>query len=578
MSKEQINQNLDSEFDLVFGQQSDMGLETRILNLENISAQLPPLAFVAKAEYSRNGQDLVMKVMSEGGEQSIIIKNYFASPNPQVLKTIDGAVISPQMVNAFLQNNGNEQHYAQGIFDKLLAQGGKTHAENIIAIIQNVEGSAIVIRNGKAIALQENDTLFQGDVISTAGGGKLEIVFADGTNFQIGGEARISLDQFSFDSSTSTGLQVLSILSGAFSYVSGLVAKDDPTNVTLQTPIGEIGIRGTKVIGNINAEEATASITILEGRVIYQNPQGQQFELTQGFDTLRISNGGDKVRETTISPERAAKDYDVFSSVEEVNEFLLQQEQSSTEQTSSSVAATTGTTASSSDSLELPDISYAEALSIEGARQLAATGLDDLSLVEATAETLITISEASTRLYGGGGGTRDIDIINVGGTDNRYINPYADGAVSDRNNLFTVNLRDQDGKIQILLSEDNIGFLINSGGRAITITFYKIDFKGFESDGFTRNINVGDAIFTEDDVAASSNFLLIEGEASVGRAGSNDLLIEISSSSVGTYHIVANDYFIGNTSKNNDVNSNFGFTIETVEPAIISGVTDNTAA
>ena len=401
MSKEQINQNFDIEFNLAFGQQSidmDIGLETRILNLENISAQLPPLAFVAKAEYSRNGQDLVMKVMGEGGEQSIVIKNYFATPNPQVLKTIDGAVISPQMVNAFLQNNGNEQFYAQGVFDKLLAQSGKAHAENVIAIIQSAEGNAIVIRNGKAIVLQENDALLEGDVISTAEGGKLEIVFADGTNFQIGGEARIALDQFSFDSSTSTGLQVLSILSGAFSYVSGLVAKDNPNNVTLQTPIGEIGIRGTKVIGNINAEEATASITILEGRVIYQNPQGQQFELTEGFDTLRISNGGDKVRETTISPERAAKDYDIFDSVEEVNEFLLQQEQSSIEQTTSSATiGTAGGIDSVSQVEELPDISYTEALAIEGARQLAAAGLDDLSLVEATAESLLTLSEASAR-------------------------------------------------------------------------------------------------------------------------------------------------------------------------------------
>ena len=114
MSKEQISQSFDNEFNLAFGQQlPDIALETRILDQENISAQLPPLAFVAKAEFSRNGQDLVMKVADESGEKSIVIKNYFAGATPQILKTIDGAVISPQMVNAFIKNNGDEQFYAQ---------------------------------------------------------------------------------------------------------------------------------------------------------------------------------------------------------------------------------------------------------------------------------------------------------------------------------------------------------------------------------------------------------------------------------------------------------------------------------
>ena len=577
MSKEQISQSFDNEFNLAFGQQlPDIALETRILDQENISAQLPPLAFVAKAEFSRNGQDLVMKVADESGEKSIVIKNYFAGATPQILKTIDGAVISPQMVNAFIKNNGDEQFYAQGIFDKLLARGGKTNMDEAVAIIENIEGNALVIRNGKAIALQKNDALLKGDVISTAEGGKLEIIFADGTNFQIGGEARMSLDDFSFDATTSKGLQILSILHGAFSYASGLVAKDDPSNVTLRTPIGEIGIRGTKVVGEINSEDATASITILEGRVIYQNNQGQQFELNQGFDTLRISNGGDKVRETSISPERAAKDYDVFNSIEELNQFLLQTEQSAAEQESSddTIGETAASRGSINEATQLPDISYSDALTIENAREQALAQLDNtdnIGLVEAATETLLVLNDRGEKLFGEK--ASEIDIINVGGSDSREQNPYADGAVDGRNNLFAIDLGSLDGKIQILLAEDNLGWLIDSSGKPITVTFHKINLEYSGSGRLFITEGGTDINFDESDIVVSSNYKSVSGEG--GSGSDNDLLVVISAGADQTYRIIASEYFDGQTAKTNDINSNFGFTITAVGDVPISGVADS---
>lgn len=575
MSKEQISQSFDNEFNLAFGQQlPDIGLETRILDQENISAQLPPLAFVAKAEFSRNGQDLIMKVADEGGEKSIVIKNYFAGAIPQVLKTIDGAVISPQMVNAFIKNNGDEQFFAQGIFDKLLARGGKTNMDEAVAIIENIEGNALVIRNGKAIALQKNDALLKGDVISTPEGGKLEIIFADGTNFQIGGEARMSLDDFSFDATTSKGLQILSILHGAFSYASGLVAKDDPSNVTLRTPIGEIGIRGTKVVGEINSDNAAASITILEGRIIYQNNQGQQFELNQGFDTLRISNGGDKVRETSISPERAAREYDVFNSIDELNQFLLQTEQSAAEDEN------IGETADSRDSLneatQLPDISYSDAITIENAREQALAQLDNtdnIELVEATTAALLVQQDKGEKLFGGKENAPQIDIINVGGSDSREQNPYAGGAVDGRNNLFVIDLGNLNGKIQILLSEDNLGWLIDSGGKPITVTFHKINLEYSGSGTLFITEGGTDINFDASDVVVSSNFQSVSGEG--GGGSDNDLLVVISAGADQTYRIIANEYFDGITAKTNGISTDFGFTITAVGDVPISSVADS---
>ena len=104
------------------------------------------------------------------------------------------------------------------------------------------------------------------------------------------------------------------------------------------------------------------------------------------------------------------------------------------------------------------------------------------------------------------------------------------------------------------------------------MTFYKINFEGLS---LSRDTNVRGTIFTEDDIVESANFLLIEGESGgVGLGGSNDLLIEISSSGVGTYRIIANDYFSGTTATNNDINTDFGFTIAAAGSATINSIAD----
>ena len=325
-------------------------LEARLLSSDNFSSSLPSLSFAASATYSRDGFDLVLTLEGE----SVVVKNYFATPTPPTLTTTDGAVLTPEMVASFLQHGFEQNFYASSLLKNLLG-GNKPLDNDAVAVVENLEGDVLAIRKGEAITLQNGDQLFQGDEIATATDSSAGMVFADGTRFKIGGEARISLDQFSFETSTSQGLQVLSILSGAFSYVSGLVAKNDPANVQLRTPIGEIGIRGTKIVGVVDAENAEASITLLEGRILYRTPQGEEHEITQGFETLTIKDGGNKVKETIISAERVARSYDVFEDVGEVSNFL--QQQPATLQNQDGAGASTGTDAD----IALPDIPLSQA-------------------------------------------------------------------------------------------------------------------------------------------------------------------------------------------------------------------------
>ncbi len=354
-----------------------LNLEARLLSSEDFSSLLPSLSFAAAAAFSRDGNDLVLTLDGE----TVVVKNYFATPNPPVLTTADGAVLTPEMIASFLQPGLEQDSYASSLLNKLLG-GDKPLDSDAVAVVENLKGTVLAIRKGEAVTLQEGDQLFQGDQISTAPDSSANMIFADGTRFNIGGEARIALDQFSFESSTSQGLQVLSILSGAFSYVSGLVAKNDPANVHLRTPVGEIGIRGTKIVGEVDAENAAASITLLEGRILYRTPQGEEHEISQGFETLNIKNGGESVKESTISAERAARSYDVFEDAGEVSNFL--QQQPATQQDTGS-GATQSNAVVGEPETPLPDISYSQAQAERNAQEYLQTQTELITLVESNA-------------------------------------------------------------------------------------------------------------------------------------------------------------------------------------------------
>ena len=547
MSKETLDDNFGDNLAIYDDLQTDSSfdLEARLLSSDGISSSLPSLSFAAKATFSRDGNDLVLTLEGE----SVVVSNYFATPNPPSLTTMDGAVLTPQMIASFLQNGDAQDFYASSLLKSLLG-GNKPLDNNAVAVVENLEGSVLVIRNGKAIALQDGAQLYQGDEIATAADSSARMIFADGTQFKIGGEARISLDQFSYESSTSQGLQVLSILSGAFSYISGLVAKGDPANVQLRTPIGEIGIRGTKIVGEVDAENAEASITLLEGRILYTTPQGEEHEISQGFDTLTIKNGGDKVKESTISAEKAARSYDVFENAGEVTNFLQQEP---TTQQDQGVGA--GADA------PLPDISYSQAQ----ADLIALIVSNPENALEGSAELDQIISlelQRAERLRESFGKDQTDDKSLI--ANNVFIGANNDEEVEGTrggDNNFGIQLADLNNKVWSIYVGggvtgigDVLNFQLADNAKSIDIGFYRGLFgqPGSNTDPSFTYIDADEKIQVfdwtiDDQVAGSINdrTILFDSPPS----GRNDLMIEVIFDSNGDltkdgiFRIVIDDYF-----------------------------------
>ncbi len=256
----------------------DIAAETTVTFHASTPVQLPSGDFVSNAQFAREGADLTLT--SPDGH-SIRIEGYFNTTVHPDIATADGAHFSPQMVEAFLP----PQHPNQ------LAAAAEAPANDSTPVgkITEVTGHATIIHQGGATeAIKLGAAVHQGDVIQTADKGAVNILFSDNTTFAISQNARLSVDQFTYNAHEHTGSSFFSMLQGVFVYTSGLIGKEDPGQVGINTPVGSIGIRGTVVAGDIHPAGQDSHITILDGAIVVTNAGGT-LEMNASFDTATLS-------------------------------------------------------------------------------------------------------------------------------------------------------------------------------------------------------------------------------------------------------------------------------------------------
>ncbi len=106
--------------------------------------------------------------------------------------------------------------------------------------------SAVVVQasvSDGAAPVKEGDLVYRGDVIVTGAESKANLVFADGTAFNVSGNARMELNEFVYNPNGKTNTSLFSLLKGTFTFVAGKIAKTG--NMRLDTPVATMGIRGT---------------------------------------------------------------------------------------------------------------------------------------------------------------------------------------------------------------------------------------------------------------------------------------------------------------------------------------------
>ena len=181
-----------------------------------------------------------------------------------------------------------------------LAKGQYAQATdgNVLSIgeVSTVSGTAKATRlDGTTTNLNAGDPVFQGDTIETEGSGAVGLVFLDKTTLSLSDGGKMVLDELVYDAATGTGSMAVDMLEGAFSFVSGEIAKTGPDAMSVKTPVAVIGIRGTTVAGKAAVEGNENSFTLLQdadggvGQIAVSNDGGTQV-LAQVGATTSISS------------------------------------------------------------------------------------------------------------------------------------------------------------------------------------------------------------------------------------------------------------------------------------------------
>lgn len=261
---------------------------TTTLQIEGSKVELPDATYVRDAAIVRDGADLVL----DGPNGTVTVEGYFNAAEAPDLVTPEGYTLTPELVDSFARSPSQ------------FAQSDTMNDVSPVGAVDEMSGEASITRlDGSVEPITIGTPIYQGDVIETSADGAVNISFIDETSFAVSEEARLAIDEYVFDPMTEAGTQNFSVLKGVFVFTSGLIGRDDPDDVNIDTPSGSIGIRGTIIAGNVD----TGEITVVEGAIVVRDHLGNEVTLDQQFETaLMPSDGG--VENMGLMPARDVAD------------------------------------------------------------------------------------------------------------------------------------------------------------------------------------------------------------------------------------------------------------------------------
>jgi len=132
------------------------------------------------------------------------------------------------------------------ICSMLLTTGVWADELSPIGYIKNLTGEATITTKGDIISAKVGSPIYQSSVLNTHAQSSIGITLKDATVISLGSETEFSIDEFVYVPAKNKLKLGSRITKGSLNYISGIIAKLQPDAVTITTPSGIIGVRGTK--------------------------------------------------------------------------------------------------------------------------------------------------------------------------------------------------------------------------------------------------------------------------------------------------------------------------------------------
>jgi Ca2+-binding RTX toxin-like protein len=267
---------------------------------------VPDAHLLFSGDYERSGADLIVS----DRDHRVVVPDYFHGEKRPTLVSPEGAQLDPKVIEALTGHVA----YAQA--------AGTAPAAKVVGHVVKMTGSASIVRNGVTIDVNNGDNINQGDVVQTGSGSTLGLVLDDGTTFNLTANARLMLNDLSYDASSTSNTSLFTLVQGAASFVAGQVARTGDMKVA--TPVAAIGIRGTAVILDISSTDGTVSISVVD-------QQDGQVHAVQVFNTSGVLIGTVTSNGTSLTLTPAAN-FNVIAQESNKTTAQVQQEFSTFQQ------------------------------------------------------------------------------------------------------------------------------------------------------------------------------------------------------------------------------------------------------
>jgi hypothetical protein len=169
-------------------------------------------------------------------------------------------------------------------------------AEPQAGIVIIAAGDVYATKEGQSPrALTRRSKFFTGETIIVGENGKAQVRFQDGTILSLTKGTELRIEAFSYnDEDGNEDANIVTLLKGGFRTITGAVAKKNPANHKVNTPVATIGVRGT----NYSVAIDDSVYVGVWGGVVFVENDGGSIELgdSEAFSYAQVSD-------SNIAPE-----------------------------------------------------------------------------------------------------------------------------------------------------------------------------------------------------------------------------------------------------------------------------------
>ncbi len=124
-----------------------------------------------------------------------------------------------------------------------------------VGYVKNVKGAATVTTDGQVVQAQPGTPLHQGSSLKTEAQSSMGVMFKDNTMMSFGPSTELTVDEYLYEPGEGKLKLGARMGKGTLNYVSGVIAKLQPEAVSVKTPTGMIGVRGTQFLLKVSEEQ-----------------------------------------------------------------------------------------------------------------------------------------------------------------------------------------------------------------------------------------------------------------------------------------------------------------------------------